>query len=92
MMRLMWIAVNRKTRSGFILGPDERLSPYDALYAMTMGGAYQYFEEDKKGSLSVGKQADMVILERNPLKVDADKIKDIAILETIAHGKTTFLK
>ncbi|WP_317929458.1 amidohydrolase [Halioxenophilus sp. WMMB6] len=92
MMRLMWAAVNRQTRSGYVLGPDQRISAYDALYAMTMGGAYQYFEEDKKGSLTVGKQADMVILGANPLTVDPTTIKDIPILETIARGKTIYQK
>ncbi|MBD2857945.1 amidohydrolase [Spongiibacter sp. KMU-158] len=90
MMRLIWATVNRETRSGFILGPDQRLSPYDALYAATMGGAYQYFEEDKKGSLTVGKQADLVVLGENPLTVDPKTIKDIPIVETIAHGKTVY--
>ena len=90
MLHLMWTAVNRHTRSGFVLGPDQRISPYDALYALTLGGAYQYFEEDIKGSLTVGKQADLVILDKNPLAIDPLKIKDIAVLETIAHGKTIF--
>lgn len=92
MMRLMWSTVNRETRSGFVLGPDQRISPYDALYAMTMAGAYQYFEEDVKGSLTVGKQADLVVLGANPLTVDPKTIKDIPVLETIAHGKTVFAK
>lgn len=48
MMRLMWVAVNRETRKGVILGPDERISPKEALKAMTLTAAYQYFEEDKK--------------------------------------------
>ncbi|WP_317929459.1 amidohydrolase [Halioxenophilus sp. WMMB6] len=90
MMRLMWAAVNRQTRSGYILGPEQRITPYQALYSVTQGGAYQYFEEDKKGSLTVGKQADLVILGENPLTADPITIKDIAIVETIAHGKTIF--
>ncbi len=91
MMRLMWAAVNRETRQGFTLGPAERISPYDALYALTQGGAYQYFEEDSKGSISVGKQADLVILGDNPLTVDPRTIKDVPVLETIARGKTVYL-
>lgn len=90
MMRLMWIAVNRETRNGVILGADERLSPYDALYAMTQGGAYQYFEEDSKGSLTVGKQADLVVLGADPLQVDPKTIKDIPVLETISRGRTIY--
>ncbi|WP_187276460.1 amidohydrolase [Parahaliea maris] len=92
MMRLMWIAVNRETRNGVILGEDQRLSPYDALYAMTLGGAYQYFEEASKGSLTVGKQADLVVLGADPLEVDPKTIKDIPVLETISRGKTIFLR
>ena len=90
MMRLLWIAVNRETRDGVILGPEERLSTYDALYAMTLGGAYQYFEEDRKGSIAVGKQADLVVLDRNPLLTEPKKLKDIAVQETIARGITIF--
>lgn len=90
MMRLMWAAVNRETRSGVILGPDERLSPYDALYALTQGGAYQYFQEDLKGSLTVGKQADLTILGANPLEVPPETIVDIPVLETLSRGTTIF--
>ena len=90
MMRLMWVAVNRKTRSDFVLGPDQRLTPMQALYAITLGAAYQYFEEDKKGSITPGKQADLVILERNPLLSNPDTIKDIAIMETFARGQSVF--
>lgn len=90
MMRLLWVAVNRETRSGFILGEGERISPMEGLKAMTSTAAYQYFEEDKKGSLTEGKQADLVILDSNPIAVDPKTIKDIKVLETIAHGKTIF--
>ena len=90
MMRLMWIAVNRKTRSDYVLGPDQRLTPMQALHAITLGAAYQYFEEDKKGSITPGKQADLVILERNPLLSNPDTIKDIAIMETFARGQSVF--
>jgi len=61
-----------------------------ALHAITLGAAYQYFEEDKKGSITPGKQADLVILERNPLLSNPDTIKDIAILETFARGQSVF--
>lgn len=90
MMRLLWIAVNRETRDGIILGPEERLTTYDALYAMTLGGAYQYFQEDWKGSIEEGKQADLVILDKNPFLELPQNLKDITVLETIARGKTIF--
>ena len=63
-MRLVSIAVNRSTRSGHLLGPDQRLTIEEALHAVTLGAAYQYFEEDTKGSIATGKQADLVILEQ----------------------------
>ena len=92
MMRLMWIAVNRETRSGFILGPDQRLTPMQALHAITQGAAYQYFEENTKGSITQDKQADLVILERNPLLSNPGTIKDIAIIETFSHGRSVYKK
>ena len=92
MMRLMWVAVNRKTRSNFVLGPDQRLTPMQALHAITLGAAYQYFEENKKGSITPGKQADLVILERNPLLANPDTLKDISIIETFARGQSVFKK
>jgi predicted amidohydrolase YtcJ len=89
-MRLLWIAVNRKTRSGYVLGPDQRATPNQALHAVTLGAAYQYFEEDTKGSITPGKRADLVILDANPLTVDPDAIKDINVIETIARGNTVY--
>ena len=63
-------AVNRQTQSGRILGADQRLTAMEALKAVTINSAYQYFEEDEKGSIEEGKVADFVILDRNPLDVD----------------------
>jgi len=91
MMRLIWVAVNRQTREGHILGPHQRATAREALHAVTLGAAYQYFEEDRKGSISVGKQADLVILGKNPLTVDPARLADIPVLETIARGKTIFV-
>jgi predicted amidohydrolase YtcJ len=82
--------VNRTSRSGQIIGPDERISPYDALKSITSWAAYQCFEEDLKGELAVGKLADFVILDKNPLKIDPASIKEIKILKTIKEGKTVF--
>lgn len=89
-MRLVSIAVNRLTRSGFVLGPDQRATVYEALYAVTQGAAYQYFEEQEKGSITVGKRADLVILESNPLTTEPLELADIAIVETIARGKSIY--
>jgi predicted amidohydrolase YtcJ len=92
LMRVVWTAVNRTSRSGKIIGARERLTPYEALKAITDWSAYQHFEEDKKGTLEKGKLADMVILDKNPLKVAPDAIKDIQVLQTIKEGVTVFKK
>lgn len=86
----IYAAVNRKSRSGKILGPDERITPLDALRAITINAAYQYHEEDRKGSLKAGKLADMVILDKNPLTIAPENIKDILVLETIKEGKSVY--
>lgn len=92
LMRVVWTAVARKSRSDKIIGPDERLTPYQALKAITIWSAYQHYEEDKKGSLENGKLADLVILDNNPLKVNVDDIKEIKVLKTIKEGKVVFEK
>ena len=87
---LVWSAVNRLTRSGRVIGPAQCISVLDALKASTINAAYQWREEDRKGSLAVGKLADLVLLERNPLDIAPVEIKDIAILETIKEGQTIY--
>ncbi|WP_288243162.1 amidohydrolase [uncultured Chryseobacterium sp.] len=88
----VYAAVNRKTRSGRILGPDERITPMEALKAITINAAYQLREEDTKGSIKPGKLADFVILDQNPLTIDHDKIRDIKVLETIKEGVSVYQK
>ena len=89
-MRLVSIAVNRKSRSGRVLGPDQRLTVQEALHAVTLGAAYQYFEEDTKGSITVGKQADLVILGENPLTSDPAELEHIPVVETFSRGRSVF--
>lgn len=89
-MRVLSATVNRRSRTGDIIGPTERVSPLIGLKAMTIWPAYQHFEEDKKGSIEVGKEADFVILSDNPLKIDPLKIEDIKIQATINDGKTVY--
>ncbi len=87
-LRLVEIAVLRETRSGFVLGEGERISVVDALRAVTIDAAYGYFEEDRKGSITPGKQADLVVLAADPREVAPDAIGEIGIVETIARGRT----
>jgi len=89
-MFVMWSAVNRISRSGKVIGADQRVTPLEALKAITINVAYQYGEEGSKGSLEAGKLADLVILDANPLTVDPMKIKDIKVFETIKEGKTIY--
>ena len=89
-LRLVSIAVNRKTRSGRVLGPGQRVTVREALHAVTLGAAYQYFEEDRKGSLTAGKQADLVVLERDPLTADPGAIERIRVLETFSRGRSVY--
>lgn len=90
LINVMWSTVNRVSRTGQVIGPDERVAPLDALKAVTLWGAYQHFEEDAKGSIEIGKLADFVILSANPLVIDPMLIKDIKVLETIKEGKTVY--
>ncbi len=92
MLHSVWCAVNRMSRLGNVIGPEQKISVYEALKAVTISAAYEYFEEDSKGSIKEGKKADLVILDQNPLEVEADKIKDITVLETIKNGKTIYKK
>ncbi|MBS0266081.1 MAG: amidohydrolase [Planctomycetes bacterium] len=87
---MLWTAVNRISRAGAPIGLDQKITPLEGLKAMTIWGAEQYGEEDRKGSLEVGKLADLVILDRNPLKVKPLEIKDIQVRQTIKEGNPIF--
>jgi predicted amidohydrolase YtcJ len=91
-MMMLWTAVNRISRAGAEVGPGQRVTPYEGLKTMTIHVAAQYDEEDSKGSLKAGKMADLVILDKNPLKVAPNDIKDIKVVETIKEGKTVYKK
>lgn len=92
LMVVMWATVNRTSRSGTVIGPEERLTPYEALQSMTIWSARQHFEEQRKGSLAPGKLADLVVLSANPLRIDPMGIKDIVVLETIKEGATVYTR
>ena len=84
-------AVNRVTSSGKDLGPEQRITVYQALRAITADAAWQHFEEDRKGTLEAGKLADLVILAADPLAIEPGKLGDIKVLETIKEGRTVYV-
>lgn len=90
MLHSVWSAVNRISVAGTKIGPEQCIGVYDALKGITINAAYAYFEEDSKGSIKEGKRADLVILDKNPLKVDKMAIKDIHVLETFKDGESIF--
>lgn len=90
MLLSIHVSVNRQTQKGRILGNEQRLTVEEALKAATINAAYQYFEEDKKGSITPGKLADFVILEQNPLEIAPEQIKNIKVQKTIKEGTVIF--
>ena len=90
MIRLLWSTTNRKTRSGKVLGEEQKISTYSALEAMTINAAYQHFEDDIKGTIEVGKQADFVVLSQDPLSIDIKNILEIEVVATFSRGQEVF--
>jgi len=89
-MRVLDATVTRRSRSGDIIGPAQRVDVMTALRAMTIWPAWQIFEEDDKGSIEVGKLADFALLDRDPTAVDPETIDQIHVVETIKEGETVF--
>ena len=87
MLKTVWCATHRQTRNGVLLDQNECISTKEAIQAVTIHAAYQYHEENEKGTITTGKKADLVILDKNPLR---DDLKEINILETIKEGKTVY--
>lgn len=90
-LKLVWATVNRISTGGVIIGENQRISVMEALRATTINAAYQNFEEDVKGSIEVGKYADLVILSEDP-RLYPTRIKDIEVLETIVGGRSVYRK
>lgn len=88
---VLWSSMARTTRSGVVLGPQERLTAYQALQAITTGPAHQMFEENRKGRLAPGLLADLVIVSADPTTVPVDAVRDLTVVETIKEGVTVFL-
>ena len=90
MIRLLWSTTNRKTRSGKVLGDEQKISTYEALKAITINAAYQHFEDDIKGTLEVGKQADLVVLSEDPLSIDTKNLLEVNVVSTFSRGVEVF--
>lgn len=88
-LQLIWSGVNRETLQGHVLGENERVSIMRALRAVTIDAAWQIFQESNRGSIEVGKHADLVVLDGDLLS-DKQAIRQRRILETIVAGKTSF--
>ncbi|MEM1074217.1 MAG: amidohydrolase [Pseudomonadota bacterium] len=89
-MRILDATVTRRSRSGDIIGPEHRVDVMTALKAMTIWPAYQHFEEDRKGSLKVGKLADFVVLSEDPTAVDPETLDQLKVLQTIKEGRVIY--
>lgn len=87
----VWGIVNRTTKTT-VMAPNEVVSAYDGMKSITINAAKQYKEEKNKGSLKVGKLADLVILDKNPIKVPPQEIKNIQVMQTIKEGKVVYTK
>jgi len=92
LMQVVWATVNRTSRSGTVIGPDERVTPYEAMKMITLWGAEQFGEQATKGSIKEGKLADLVVLSDNPITVDPATINQIQVLETIKEGNTVWTR
>ena len=90
MIRLLWSTTNRNTRSGKVLGKEQKISTYAALEAMTINAAYQHFEDNIKGSIEVGKLADLVVLSEDPLSIETKDLLKLKVIATYSHGKEIF--
>lgn len=89
-MESMGTAVTRKTKSGVVLGEDQRISPEKALAAYTTMAARCSYSEKDRGSISAGKLADFTLLSQDITQCDPDAIKETKVLKTIIEDETVF--
>ena len=89
-----WLAiysmVTRKTSSGKVLYTGEGIKPIEAIRAYTIDGAYAAWEENIKGSIEPGKLADLTIIDRNPLKIPKEDLKNVTNVITIIGGNIMY--
>ena len=88
LLEAIWTALAREeAREGRAVGPDQRVTRAQALRAATHGGAYCCFDEGRRGSLQVGKLADLIILSDDPLTIDLDAFRDLRVELTMVGGE-----
>jgi predicted amidohydrolase YtcJ len=83
----MYVAVTRRTQGGAAIGPEQAVSSEEALRMMTVNAAYLSFEQHPKGSIEVGKLAELAILSDDFMAYPADRIKDIRAVLTVLGGQ-----
>jgi predicted amidohydrolase YtcJ len=86
----VYAAVTRRAEGGQALSPEQAIPPEQALRMYTLAGAYASFEEQLKGSIEVGKLADMMLLSGDPTIVASEQIMDIQVEKTIVGGEVVF--
>ena len=90
LLHAVWNAVAREAESGERIAPEQALTPEEALACATRAGAYLTFEEDEKGSIEVGKLADLAVLSEDPLSVETGRLKDVVAELTIVGGEVVY--
>jgi hypothetical protein len=85
-LHVAWCAVNRRTPSGRVLGPEERITPAEAIHAITMGAAHQLRMDGEIGSITPGKRADLAVLGQDPFDVGPEDLRDVPVLGTVLGG------
>lgn len=90
LLEAAWCAVNRVTKKGAQLDEDQKVTVYEALCAITKNGAYQYGEEARKGTLEVGKLADLAILDRDPFREEPENLREVRVAATIKEGNEVY--
>lgn len=88
----IYALVTRKTSSGDTLYAGEGITPIEAIRAYTIDGAYSAWEENYKGSIETGKLGDLVVLDRDPLTINPDDLKNVSTLLTMVNGKIVYNK
>lgn len=89
-MRMLDATMTRRTQSGDIFGPSQRVDVMTALKTMTNWPAWQHFEEDQKGSIEVGKLADFVLLSKDPTMIDLETLDSLQFVWTIKEDSLVY--